>query len=222
MPKTPEVVIVMLLLCGILRTGGGNKLRRPELIDGFTLIEMVIVLGIISVLASILVPTLTKYVIDTRLRRAQNDVELISAAVGQFHYDTALMPVSSDYSGGTRNDVETLRGPGNDPVEPEASKQWLTGKKLDDLKDQIMNNAANYPTSGPNRWRGPYLSELREDPWGNSYLVNVRWVQPDNMTGANEIKSCFVLSAGPNGQIDTVFEGNAATPGDDDIVCRIK
>lgn len=201
---------------------GTGEMTRLGPGRGFTLIEMVIVLGIIAILSSILVPTLTKYVSDTRLRKTQKDVELICAAIGQFHNDTALMPVSSNFGAGgsTRNDVETLEGPGDDPTDfaGDAADKWLN-KVLDALDDQIMNNGANYPVVGGNRWRGPYLSQLRPDSWGNRYLVNVKWIQPSQI---NNLKSCFVLSAGPNGAIDTEFEGDTVAPAGDDIVCRIK
>lgn len=197
----------------------------PKSEGGFTLMETVIVLGIISILASILVPTLTKYISDTRLRKAQKDTELIGAAIGQFYNDTGFMPVSSNYGGATtRNDVETLEGPSSatSPV-GESAFDWFVEDE-DSLEDQLITNNANYPTVGSNRWKGPYLSQLRPDPWGNRYIVNVKWIQPDNMDTQN---TCFVLSAGPNGIIETRFDGlllgkPLEGPGGDDIVCRIK
>ncbi len=177
-------------------------------------------LGIIAVLASILVPTLVKYVGDTRIMKAQKDVELICAAIGKFYSDTSLMPVSSDYINGTKNDVDVLKGPGNNPTDYSGTDadKWLD-KVLDDMDNHLMDNEANYPTTGGKKWNGPYLSQLSDDPWGNCYLVNVRWIQPSQISHS---QSCFVLSSGPNGEIDTEFNGNNISPAGDDIVCRLK
>ena len=51
---------------------------------------------------------------------------------------------------------------------------------------------------------------LRSDPWGNAYLINVR------ASGG-----CTVLSAGPNGTIETPFSGPVGPPVGDDIVSEI-
>ncbi|MCB7129932.1 MAG: type II secretion system protein GspG [Candidatus Brocadiales bacterium] len=200
--------------------------------SGFTLIEMVIVLSIIATLAAILVPTLIKYTAESQMRRAQRDAQNISGSIGKFSSDTGLWPVSTNFNasgGGTtsKNDIDTLKGPGNDPTNNTTSG-WLstlggTARTTDDLADQLITNAADYKTTGKRAWSGPYLDRVEEDPWGNAYLVNVKFLQPGQI---RNLKSVFVLSAGPDGEIDTPFENiispNIVEPQDDDIVSRLK
>jgi hypothetical protein len=71
-------------------------------------------------------------------------------------------------------------------------------------------------------WRGSYLTApIRPDPWGNRYMINVQFLdtQPDLLTSFNAMAlDVFVLSAGPNEQVDTPFAMDGATPGDDDEI----
>ncbi len=192
---------------------------------GFTLIEMVIVLAIIGALAGILVPTVSKFVGDSKIRRAENDVKVITQAIAQFNRDTGLWPVSTDYGGGSKNDVAVISTEtGNNPVDNVS--EWFTPTEQDSIDDQLMDNTADYTaaTSASGKaWRGPYMSVIDADPWGNKYFVNVEFLQPSELH-ANQ-KSVFALSAGPDGTIDTRFEGSGTdivTPGGDDIVFRLK
>lgn len=194
---------------------------------GFTLIEIAIVLGILAVLVAVLVPTLTKYVGEAKIRRAEKDVQMICGSIGQFSSDTGLWPVSSNHgaSGGTpaKNDVEVLKGPGNDPTDHATSQWFATANTSDNLDDQLQSNVADYPTTGSRAWQGPYLGKLEKDPWGNAYLVNVEFLKPDQIKNR---KSVFVLSAGQNGVIDTPYSTTTGvgivTPQEDDIICRLK
>ena len=70
-------------------------------------------------------------------------------------------------------------------------------------------------------WRGPYLEQVRSDPWGNNYLVNVIQLWPVSETNND---ACFVLCAGPNKTLETEYGqvGPTLAVGGDDIVFRIK
>lgn len=72
-------------------------------------------------------------------------------------------------------------------------------------------------------WRGPYVSApVRSDPWGNRYAVNVLYLDPiaDSATedNAGYRFDIFVMSAGPDEEVDTAFEIDGVVPGDDDLI----
>lgn len=72
-------------------------------------------------------------------------------------------------------------------------------------------------------WRGPYLSApVRSDPWGNRYAVNVRYLDPGSDSSEwnphGHIQDVFILSAGPDEEIDTPFAIDGVVPGDDDLI----
>lgn len=183
---------------------------------GFTLIEIVIVLGVIAALAAILVPTLMGYIEDAKRARASKDVGTIAAAVAQLNKDTGSWPIYTDannksdtidclYTGSEFSTVilETGDFAGTSPPQS-------FGRAF----DHFMRNNANYPFNGQNIWRGPYLNKGETDPWGTPYAILVRRL---GVTAAVQDVHAWVLSAGPNGTFETDEISIEIPPGSDDI-----
>jgi hypothetical protein len=108
---------------------------------------------------------------------------------------------------------------------------WDTdGARGDSMDHQLVANGggSGYPVpadpgmyGGPAPgWRGAYLSSpVGPDPWGHRYLVNTVFlaVARDAQAGSGEgqrgggwSRDTFCISAGPNGQYETPFGGNAS------------
>jgi len=84
--------------------------------------------------------------------------------------------------------------------------------------------------NAPYAWRGSYLrGPVDPDPWGNRYAVNVAFLDPSATAAVAGITAgfaatdyprldVFVLSAGPDEEIDTRSAQDGAVPGDDDVI----
>ena len=62
---------------------------------GFTLIEVIVVAGIIAILAGILVPLIFKEIDESRITRATADIKSIATSMLVLKKDTGQWPVSS-------------------------------------------------------------------------------------------------------------------------------
>jgi len=86
------------------------------------------------------------------------------------------------------------------------------------LTERLKGKDGAYTTGGGAPWRGAYISApIDSDPWGNRYAVNVLYLR--TAPTSNDV---FVLSAGPDEEIDTAFTVNGVVPGDDDIIAVIR
>jgi type II secretory pathway pseudopilin PulG len=83
--------------------------------------------------------------------------------------------------------------------------------------------------NAPYAWRGAYLQgPINGDPWGNRYAVNTVFLDPapEGTIGGVPVigvadyprMDVFVLSAGPDEEIDTAVAQDGAAPGDDDVI----
>jgi prepilin-type N-terminal cleavage/methylation domain-containing protein len=69
----------------------GARARR----GGFTLVEMVVVVAVVSILARIALPNLQESVIRARAAAAMGDVDVVRTAAANYHARTNLWPVET-------------------------------------------------------------------------------------------------------------------------------
>lgn len=193
--------------------------------SGFTLMEAVVVLGVLAALAAVLTPIVAGYLDDARVQRARADARTLADALLSVQRDLGDFPVFRDGSDRTLDDASTydvLIGPGRVPSLSGAG--WSAahdgGSDADGLSDQLVENAPGYPTEGRFAWRGPYTESPSADPWGSAYLVNARNLRPARDSAA------YVLSAGPDGVVETAFSqdrtGGSVAPAGDDVLVRVR
>lgn len=207
---------------------------------GFTLMEVIVVVAVIALLAAILAPQIAKYMVDAKISKAKADLNTIAGAIGDFYKDTGRWPTANNDRGtnGTSKSnpgvliLGSLQGRNPRGHSP-ATKQWVDwfgspGPNLvrgDTFRNQFVrnepggrNHAAYAVKEGAPQglslndvlgWNGPYLKTVPADPWGHRYYCNVLSLYYG--TGAYIYDQCWVLSAGPNGIIETPvgsFPGN--------------
>lgn len=193
--------------------------------EGFTLVEVIVVLSVVLLLTGIAVPMLSSYMEDGRRARAEAEAKMLGAAVMSFYSHAGVYPARNSSS--TNNQLYSLlTGPTMPTTNPwSAGHNWATwgmsAARGDLLNNHLLTNTPQgttggaYPTTGTNRWRGPYLAGSSPlDPWGRPYVVNVI---SGHSANATNYKRLFVLSAGPNGRFDTSANATATTEitGDD-------
>lgn len=209
---------------------------------GFTLMEMIVVLAIISALVAILTPRVFIYVDDANQVRAQADANGIAAAIEKMYMDTGRWPFYEDgtgslgYAHGTDYAVLTsnpactgaaaaITCDTTVPDDDTTLDSWdLDTDLTDGLTHHLITNTPAYATTGYRAWNGPYLHKIPAlDPWGRSFLVNIANAAPQD-EGPNQ-RWVGVISAGPDGELETDADlaGTAnPTPGGDDIVAFVK
>ena len=71
------------------------KTKMNKNIDAFTLIEVMVVLAIIGILASLIVPNLTGRADQARIIAAKQDIMSIDQALSLYKLDNAIIPTST-------------------------------------------------------------------------------------------------------------------------------
>ncbi len=188
---------------------------------GFTLIEVVVVLAVVSILSAILVPVILKNIEDARISRAKSDTKAISEAMLKARKDMGFWPVLDRNS----NPTSLLIGTTPDPV-LSAVPQSSTGVSswsrtpAETIWWELVNSSNSYTKIDPNPhnlpcWMGPYLADVKLDPWGNPYLINSSYLSGG--ASPDSTRKVWVISAGSNKLMDTGFEGTTLNLGGDDV-----
>jgi type II secretory pathway pseudopilin PulG len=209
----------------LLKGSTASRLGRDA---GVTLIEATVILGIMAVLLAAAAPATSRTLATARLSRVTEDTDAIATAIHNFITDNSFVPFT--ITGGSAGDVvEMLVSDGDIPISGIGATNWddvvgvgAPAVDVDFLEKHLVTNvltggAPNAYTTGATGWRGAYINApVDPDPWGNRYAVNVEYLKTST---SNDV---FVLSAGPNEQIDTAYTLNGARPGDDDITSVVR
>jgi len=189
-------------------------------VKGFTIAEMATVLTVTTIVAGAAAPAVQDYIAEARYTRAIHDTHTIAAAVSRFEGD--VLGQSNKQRGWATFDM--LVGAGTVPaIGVGGDPAWVAAEagNVGALDDQLVTNAAGYSAFPPRQtnwirgWHGPYIEAgIGPDPWGHRYAINIKAL-------ASGASCTVVVSAGPNGLIETAFQGLAIIPGGDDLVALV-
>jgi type II secretory pathway pseudopilin PulG len=198
-----------------------NTRHLLKSVSGFSAAEMAMMLTVTTIVAGTLTPVIQDQVAEARYTRAIHDTHTLATAISRFEGDV-LGQANKDRGWAT---FDLLVGAGSAPaVGAGGDAAWVAPAGTANvglLDDQLVTNAAGYRSlpqrqSNPIRgWHGPYVETgIGADPWGHRYAINIKALS----SGA----SCaVVVSAGPNGQIETAFNGQVILAGGDDVVALV-
>lgn len=188
---------------------------------GFTLIEVIVVAGIIAILAGVLVPMIFNQIDEAKKTRALADTKSIQSALIAFKKDVGVWPYNSGAFGSNTSDVTLLAT--INPAEISAGDMTQIGalkydtSKIQNIKDHLTDAAVATAIYG-DKWKGPYLADIPLDPWGKPYIIPVSLLVPTTPPYSGPI---WIFSAGPNGVFDTDIDVSSQS-GSDDIGVRIQ
>ncbi len=163
----------------------------------FTIVELLTVIAIIGVLASIAYPAIGRAIVNARVRQAQTEIHNLVNAIKQYEATYGLLPCRVD------SNANGLK------IENDDYKNLVMALSQQKTKDGGFSESA-VPTN-MNLRKIPFLTPSTDfyqkgycDPWGNRYVVilNSGYLKDGiNHPKSGEDKlvgSVFVYSCGPN------------------------
>ena len=178
---------------------------------GYTLMEMTAVVAVTATLTALALPVVADKVQQGKLARAAMDVDGLNQALASFSKSLAYWPgdPANPNAPGLTAAVQFLFV-GTDGLTPvigagtglgaddNASKHVVTNSTTDTIGTNAIYTACS-PTVKSNCWGGPYMGSMKEDPWGNRYLINIQgFYDRTDPSGLG-----WIMSAGPDGEIET-------------------
>lgn len=199
----------------------GSRIQDPGSRNSFTLIELLVVMAIISMLAGLLMPALSKAREATKKAKAQTGINSLAIALKAYYTEYGTWP----YSGGTYTIPTSVL----DATQNKNLYLMLSGSDID-LAGTTGGNSRKIPFSDfkPSELKpvsttassGVYPASTGTttnwvDPWSNSYMV--RFDDDGDGTvpvygSSATIKGSFAIwSAGPDKKVDST-ETSATSP----------
>ena len=123
-------------------------MKRLTYGQGFTLIEILVVLAIIAILAAIATLFVGKYVERAKVAQAHSDIDAIYVAMILMENDTNEWP--------GHQELNRINSSGTNEI-------W----DLSSPSAGLVATDGNFPG-----WDGPYVSSIPLDPWGNPYFLD--------------------------------------------------
>ena len=87
---------------GSLDKGNEKRLTRPKQAQGFTWIELIVVIVILGLLAGLVVPRLFKHVAQAKVSTARAQIAAFQTALGAYKLDTGTFPTNEQGLQGLR------------------------------------------------------------------------------------------------------------------------
>ncbi len=89
-----------------------NKAIAKQRQSGFTLIELMIVVAIVGILASVAVPAYSDYTVRAKVTEAVSAVAPVKASIADYYYSNGSLPGSSDDAGldGSPSGIDSVVG----------------------------------------------------------------------------------------------------------------
>ena len=194
-------------------------MKKKYSLRRFTLVELLIVVGIVAVLAGLVLPAVIGGIRQGHITQAKSDLASIMMALKGVEGTYGKM-VKSPYTFGATtltasNDVITLTGDAYNAFIAELTvpgNSKLTARNINARKIKFLEPKADFdPTAAYDT--ATNQTKLWRDPWGNPYKILI------NVNGTDEIKvnsktiaaKAAGYSFGPNGADDQGCNVNLGT-----------
>jgi general secretion pathway protein G len=143
---------------------------------GFTLVELLVVIGVVGLLATLAVAAMNSAREKARIARAQSEVDALWKAIDQLALDSGEWP----------GHITAY----NVCVSCSDNEVW-------DLSTEEAGLTANDSGQFYSFWSGPYMKRVPLDPWDNPYFFDTDYDKNRGVGG--ELWVVAVGSFGPNG-----------------------